>query len=69
MQINIDVNSFKDAHAEELINSMAMICPFEASEKQLILEEVSLIERTNMMMKIMDINLSKHDVLSHNKIH
>jgi Lon protease-like protein len=69
MQIKIDINSFKDADAEELINSMAMICPFEASEKQLILEEPSLVKRTNMMMKIMDINLSKHDILSDNKIH
>ncbi|MDG1996061.1 MAG: LON peptidase substrate-binding domain-containing protein [Emcibacteraceae bacterium] len=69
MHINIDVNSFKDAPAEELINSMAMICPFEASEKQLILEEVTLIERTNMMMKIMNINLSRHDISSDNKIH
>lgn len=69
LQINIDLNAFQDVKEEELINSMAMICPFEASEKQLLIEAPTLHERTILMLKIMDINLSMHDISSDTQIH
>jgi uncharacterized protein len=69
IEINIDVSNFQNLVEEELINSIAMVCPFEASEKQLLLEAPSLIDRTKIMMKIMDINLSKHDISSGKQIH
>ena len=42
---------------EELINSLAMVCPFDSAEKQLIIEIIALEERTQIMIKIMDLNI------------
>lgn len=39
---------------EHLVTSLAMICPFAASEKQLLLEAGSLEERAETMTKIME---------------
>lgn len=43
---------------EELVNSLAMKCPFGAAEKQALLEAVSLKDRVDLMLKIMDFELS-----------
>lgn len=67
--IDMDVNEFVDIPHEELVNSMAMICPFEASEKQLLLESPTCKSRVEMMMQLMDFNLRKHDISSDNIIH
>ncbi|MCC3861680.1 LON peptidase substrate-binding domain-containing protein [Pseudemcibacter aquimaris] len=67
--IDMDVNEFYDIPHEELVNSMAMICPFEASEKQLLLESPTCKTRVQMMMQLMDFNLRKHDISSDNIIH
>lgn len=39
---------------EHLVTSLAMICPFAASEKQLLLEAGTLQERTDTLTKIME---------------
>ncbi|WP_282604830.1 LON peptidase substrate-binding domain-containing protein [Pelagibius sp. Alg239-R121] len=39
---------------EHLVTSLAMICPFAASEKQLLLEAMTLKERAETMTKIME---------------
>ena len=39
---------------EHLVTSLAMICPFAASEKQLLLEAMTLQERAETMTKIME---------------
>lgn len=57
LNMNIDLNSFEGIGDEELINSIAMILPFEASEKQLVLESATLTERAELALKIMDINM------------
>lgn len=43
---------------EELVNALAMICPFDAAEKQALLEEESLKGRVNLMLRIMAFDLS-----------
>ncbi len=43
---------------EELVNSLAMICPFGAAEKQALLEIVNLKDRIDLMLKIMEFDLS-----------
>ena len=42
------------ANDEQLVNSLAMICPFEPSEKQALLEARSIIERSAAMMVLME---------------
>jgi Lon protease-like protein len=39
-----------------LISALAMACPFHPSEKQSLLEIVSVEDRSNMMMKIVEMN-------------
>ena len=42
---------------ERLVTSLAMICPFEPSEKQALLECGSLSERANMMVAIIEMSV------------
>ncbi len=60
LEMKIDLNSFADISDEELVNTIAMILPFEASEKQLILETNTLNERAELAMKIMDFNIREN---------
>lgn len=69
LKINIDVKSLDQVEDEELINSMAMICPFDAAEKQLLLEISTLSDRAELMIKIMNFNLTKHDIILEPNIH
>ncbi len=69
LELDIDHKSFDEICDEELINSLAMTCPFDAAEKQMLVEASSLEERTDLMIKIMDFNLSKHDISSEDNIH
>ncbi len=43
---------------EELINALAMICPFDAAEKQALLEAPTLGDRAELMIKMMEFSLS-----------
>ncbi len=69
LKLDLDHESFSDIGDEEFINSLAMICPFDAPEKQLLVEAPTLQERTSLMIKIMDFNRSQHDVSSESNIH
>jgi len=42
---------------ERLVTSLAMICPFEPSEKQALLECASLSERASMMIAIIEMSV------------
>ena len=44
-QISADWNAIETAPGEHLVTSLAMICPFEPSEKQALLEAADLDER------------------------
>jgi len=69
LDMKIDLTTLEGINDEELMNSMAMICPFDAAEKQLLLESSSLDDRVNLMVKIMDFNLTKHPVSSDRNLH
>lgn len=43
---------------EELINALAIICPFDPAEKQALIEEPGLRGRLDLMIKIMEFYLS-----------
>jgi Lon protease-like protein len=69
MEIKIELNAFEDLADEELINSLAMVCPFDAAEKQLLLECGALKDRVSLMMKIMDFKLPQDGISSDQHIH
>lgn len=69
LKINIDLTAFEDVGNEELINSMAMICPFEASEKQLLIEAPTLENRLTLMLKLMEFTLSGYNIAAETVIH
>lgn len=69
MEIKIDLSAFEDLADEELINSLAMVCPFDAAEKQLLLECPALKERVSLMMKIMDFKFPQDSISSEQHIH
>ena len=69
MEIKIDLNALEDLADEELINSLAMVCPFDAAEKQLLLECRLLKDRVSLMMQIMDFKFPLDSISSDQHIH
>ncbi|MCF8473895.1 MAG: LON peptidase substrate-binding domain-containing protein [Emcibacter sp.] len=53
---------------EELVNALAMICPFDAAEKQALLEAMSLKDRVELMLKIMAFDLFSGQAATRDKI-
>ncbi|PHZ84416.1 LON peptidase substrate-binding domain-containing protein [Paremcibacter congregatus] len=43
---------------EELVNALAMVCPFDPAEKQALLEAVPLTDRVDLMQKLMGFALT-----------
>jgi len=50
--------SLEKACDEELVNALAMICPFGAGEKQALLDVLSLKDRADLMLEMMAFDLS-----------
>jgi len=48
---------------EELVNALAMLCPFNAAEKQALIEVVDLQKRADLLLTMMEFDLSDpHDL-------
>ena len=69
LEIEINLEDFEGIETEENINSMAMICPFDGDEKQMLLEIPTLMERINLMIKIMEFNISGQKTDPQNNVH
>lgn len=69
LNMKIDLNSFANISDEELVNAISMILPFEASEKQLILESETLTNRAELAMQIMDFNIREKNAGTESNIH
>jgi len=52
--LDTDWNVLQEASDESLINSLAMSCPFEYSEKQALLEASELTDRARLMLSLLD---------------
>jgi Lon protease-like protein len=52
--IDVDWEAIKTAADETLVTSLAMICPFEAREKQALLEAQSMTERSNLLTSLVE---------------
>ncbi|QDY68351.1 LON peptidase substrate-binding domain-containing protein [Qingshengfaniella alkalisoli] len=53
-QLSTDWGSLKDADDEMLINSLSMLCPFAAEDKQALLEAPSLPTRRETLVTLME---------------
>ena len=56
-----DWDSLSDADEELLVNSLSMLCPFEAEEKQALLEAPSLATRRETLVTLMEFALHGGD--------
>lgn len=52
--MSCDYDKFEDIDDGKLMTCLAMVCPFEANEKQALLEEICCVERANMFMTMLE---------------
>lgn len=57
-QLTADWSVIRDAPDETLVNALAMICPFEPSEKQALLEAATLDARAATLITLMEFALA-----------
>jgi uncharacterized protein len=53
-KISIDPAAIMDIPDDKLVTSLAMVCPFEAKEKQALLEAADLAERSRVMTALLE---------------
>ena len=60
---DVDANwdAIKDTTTDRLVNALAMMCPFQPSEKQALLEALSLGDRANVMVALLEMALVAND--------
>jgi len=59
--LSTDWDSMQDAEPELLINSLAMMCPFEPEERQALLEAPSLTTRRETLVTLIEYALREGD--------
>ena len=59
-QLSANWDAIGQAPDERLLTSLAMICPFEPSEKQALLEAGCLSDRARLMMSLLEIAIAAH---------
>ena len=59
-QLSANWEAIGQAPDERLLTSLAMICPFEALEKQALLEAGCLSDRARLMMSLLEIAIAGH---------
>lgn len=64
--LSTDWDSLKEANDEVLINSLAMLCPFEVEEKQALLEAPDLPTRRQTLAALME--FASHSVAGEEKL-
>ncbi|QIE56843.1 ATP-dependent protease [Pikeienuella piscinae] len=58
--LSTDWDSLKEADEEMLVNSLAMLCPFSAEEKQALLEAEMLGDRRASLIALMEFAIASH---------
>lgn len=58
--LSTDWDSLQEADEETLINSLAMLCPYSAEEKQALLEAETLAERRSSLTALMEFAIASH---------
>ncbi len=61
-KISVDPAAVVDIPDDKLVTSLAMVCPFEAKEKQALLEAADLAERSRVMTALLELGVfADHD--------
>jgi Lon protease-like protein len=68
-QLSTDWSIVEKVEPSQLINSLAMICPFTIGEKQRLLETVSIEERNNILNQIINFYILGNQSEINKKIH
>ena len=55
--IDVDWKAIEEVADETLVTSLAMICPFEVREKQALLEVQGMVERSNLLISLVEMAL------------
>lgn len=60
---NVDANwdAITETPTDRLVNALAMMCPFQPSEKQALLEAKTLADRANVMVALLEMTLAAND--------
>src|ERR1700761_2344892 len=59
-ELSANWDAIGQAPDERLVTSLAMICPFEPPEKQMLLEAGCLSDRAKLMMSLLEIAIAGH---------
>ena len=57
-QIDADWAAIKETPSDRLINALAMMCPFQPSEKQALLEANTFYARADVLVALLEMSLS-----------
>ena len=60
-QVDANWDAIKDTPTDQLVNALAMMCPFQPSEKQALLEATSLLDRADVMVVLLEMSLAAND--------
>lgn len=60
-QVDANWDAVKDTPTDRLVNALAMMCPFQPSEKQALLEAATLVDRADVMVALLEMSLAAND--------
>ncbi len=60
-KVDANWDAITDTPTDHLVNALAMMCPFQPSEKQALLEASSLSDRANVMVALFEMSQAAND--------
>jgi len=60
-KVDANWDAIEDTPTDRLVNALAMMCPFQPSEKQALLEAPTLPDRANVMIALLEMSLAAND--------
>jgi Lon protease-like protein len=60
-KVDANWDAIKETATDRLVNALAMMCPFQPSEKQALLEAPTLADRANVMVALLEMSLAAND--------
>ena len=60
-KVDANWDAIKETTTDRLVNALAMMCPFQPSEKQALLEALTLADRADVMVALLEMSLAAND--------
>lgn len=60
-KVDANWDAIKETTTDRLVNALAMMCPFQPSEKQALLEAPTLADRASVMVALLEMSLAAND--------